>query len=164
MSDIDAINGLNTIPNHGSFGNAVSKINTNFDLVRTAIGEIKYNTEKCKGMYVSDEGLESAIPNPQPGDWAIVKGTTVWEIWVEDGGDWSNTNEEYQGGSIDLKNYATKAELEAFEDEINEDAVYAQDVVGEVTLDGFNVVMMTESAYQALETKDPNTLYFTTEG
>ena len=74
----------NTIPQAGTFGGAVEKMNANFGLTSDAIEQLRHDVSKSKGLYASAAALAAAIPSPQVGDWALVQGTNTIAIYVED--------------------------------------------------------------------------------
>jgi hypothetical protein len=73
-----------------------------------------------KGLYPTIEALRQAIPFPEVGYWAAVGNTFPAELWVcAEQGVWSHTHTTYNGGDVDLTDYAssenllTEAEYEA---------------------------------------------------
>ena len=212
---------LNTIPNQGTFGEAVAAMNTNFSLVSTAIGEVEYNTRKNKGLFPAAAALAAAV-TPAIGDWALVGSSFPAAIYVcTTAGTWTDSGNTYAGDNVSLNNYATAAALATLSDVVTalqstvgghttSIAKNAQDIgthtqnIGDVeahadTLDtvvtqqstaigdlqtdishvktrvaalemsgggggsgsGLTIVSMSQAAYDALATKDPDTLYLT---
>ena len=107
---------LNTVLPNGTFGMAVSSINTNFSLIVSAINGLEYSSTKSKG--IRDYGFipsTETLPNAANGDWCMVlsEGNTFpATIWTFDGTTWS------QGGTwnpegIDLSSYAKTTEMTA---------------------------------------------------
>ena len=105
---------LNTVLPNGTFGMAVSSINTNFSLIVSAINGLEYSSTKSKG--IRDYGFipsTETLPNAANGDWCMVlsEGNTFpATIWTFDGTTWS------QGGTwdpegIDLSSYAKTTEM-----------------------------------------------------
>lgn len=71
---------------------------------------VKY---RCKGFFTTLEGLKSACPNPEPGDWAIVGDSIPGEIYhCKEPGVWTDSGQKGGDGEIDLTEYAKKEELQ----------------------------------------------------
>lgn len=147
---------LNTVPSQGTFGNAVNEINTNFSLVKTAIGEVEYETRKNKGLFATSTALTAAIPHPEDGDWALVGDGFPADIYVANNGSWSDSGNDYDGDNVDLNDYVTKTEF----DTLASSAVGSMDAGGTVNYLGFNIVFVTQEQYNAMESHDNGTLYF----
>lgn len=97
---------LNNIPRKGRFGEVVDKINANFDIIRVKMGEVEYLTRKNKGLFANAAALNAAIPSPLAGDWALVGDSFPVAIYVcETNGTWVDSEETYDGDSVDLNNY-----------------------------------------------------------
>ena len=97
---------LNNIPRKGRFGEVVDKINANFDIIRVKMGEVEYLTRKNKGLFANAAALNAAIPSPLAGDWALVGDSFPVAIYVcETNGIWEDSEETYDGDSVDLNNY-----------------------------------------------------------
>lgn len=117
---------FNTIPKQGSFGTAVDLINANFSLAMIAINGVEYSTSRCKGLFLSESALNLAVPTPQVGDWALVKGTgeSIFPcpIYIcSSSGTWTDSGDTYDSTEIPLEDYLTlaafntwKAEIESF--------------------------------------------------
>ncbi len=107
---------LNNVPNTGTFGNSVSKINSNFDLIVNAINSLEYKTTRSKG--IKNNGFvpsTTTLPNAVSGDWCMVLGTDNTfpaRIWSFNGTTWTQGG-EWNPGGINLTDYATKAEMNA---------------------------------------------------
>ena len=66
--------------------------------------------ERCKGLYLTAAKLSGAQPSPRVGDWAYVGNGFPATIYVcEVAGTWTNSGQTYDGGSVSLTDYATKA-------------------------------------------------------
>ena len=103
---------LNTIPSVGTFGEVARNANTNFSLLKIAIDLLEHSIEHSRGYFTSASALTTAFPSPVVGDWAIVEvgGTpTIYKCSTR--GTWSNSGTQWAGGSVDLTEYAQKAEL-----------------------------------------------------
>ena len=149
----------NTIPQAGTFGNAVQKMNDNFGLTSDAIEQLRHDVSKSKGLYASAAALAAAIPSPQVGDWALVQGTNTIAIYVEDDGEWVDSGETWSGGDVPLDEYVEKSDF----DTLSNAAVTSSSVAGQdLVVAGYNVVVLTAAQYAALTNKDNNTLYFVT--
>ena len=111
------MNDLNTVPNTGTFGEAIGKVNTNFLAIKTAIDQLELNTTRSKGFFSSASALSTMYPSPVVGDWAVVQVTednvTSNIIYkCSTAGTWSSTGTAWAGGSIDLTQYVPKSSVE----------------------------------------------------
>lgn len=106
----------NVIPNTDTtFGEAMEMINQNFDLTHTALGDVEYATRKNKGLFSTPSALQTAVPHPQKGDWALVGDSFPAAIYVCNTDDtWSDSGKTYSGDSVDLTDYVTDTAFEAF--------------------------------------------------
>jgi hypothetical protein len=121
---------LNTIPSNGTYGSAIGDINTNFSLVRLAIGEVELNTRKNKGLFFSVSSLESSIPTPEVGDWALVGTSLPAALYAcTEAGRWEDTGSTY-GDSITLNDYATQSSVDLLDSKLTA----LQGLVGEHTV------------------------------
>lgn len=103
---------LNTIPSVGTFGEVASNANTNFSLLKIAIDLLEHSIEHSRGYFTSASALTTAFPSPVVGDWAIVEvGGSPVIYKCSTRGTWSNSGTQWAGGSVDLTEYAQKAEL-----------------------------------------------------
>lgn len=103
---------LNTIPSVGTFGEVARNANTNFSLLKIAVDLLEHSIEHSRGYFTSASALTTAFPSPVVGDWAIVEvsGTpTIYKCSTR--GTWSNSGTQWAGGSVDLTEYAQKAEM-----------------------------------------------------
>ena len=103
---------LNTIPSVGTFGEVARNANTNFSLLKIAVDLLEHSIEHSRGYFTSASALTTTFPSPVVGDWAIVEvsGTpTIYKCSTR--GTWSNSGTQWAGGSVDLTEYAQKAEL-----------------------------------------------------
>lgn len=65
-----------------------------------------------KGLYPTIEALRRAVPFPKVGYWAAVGTALPAELWAcAEDGVWSNTGSIYNGGDIDLAEYASSENL-----------------------------------------------------
>ena len=104
------MNDLNTVPNTGTFGEAIGKVNTNFMALVQAIRELEYQTRDSKGIYVSVDDLPT---NSKQGDWAFVLGTGGTfpaTLYTHNGTAWSATSQTWTPASTIEQHFAT-AEL-----------------------------------------------------
>lgn len=86
------MNDLNNVPKTGTFGNAVDEINSNFELVETAISQLESRTSKFAGFFQDAAALEATIPSPTVGMWADV-GSTKIIYRCNTAGTWTETEE-----------------------------------------------------------------------
>jgi hypothetical protein len=101
---------FNTVPNTGTFGNAVNKINENFLLAKVAIDGIELSTTKNKGIFTSVSSLETTVPSPNMGDWAGVGTAFPVKLYVcNTAGTWVDSGSTWNGGDINLSDYVTNA-------------------------------------------------------
>ena len=106
----------NTVPDTGTFGEAVNAINTNFSLSQIAITELEKSVTHSKGLYPSLNALTTAIPSPVVGDWACVGDSFPAELYVcTTNGTWTDSGETYSGGSVDLDDYVSETEFTLFQ-------------------------------------------------
>lgn len=119
---------FNTVPNTGTFGNAVNTINTNFQLAKVAIDGIELSTTKSKGIFTSVSSLETSIPSPNIGDWAGVGASFPVKLYVcNTAGNWVDSGSTWSGGDINLSDYVTNStfgNLVSATNDINIDALY----------------------------------------
>lgn len=145
-----------TVQSQGTFGQSVAQINENFLLVKTALGEVQYETRKNKGLFATSADLSAAIPVPENGDWALVGSSFPAAIYVAENGSWSDTGNTYGGDSVDLTGYVTKNEFDGLKDV----SVGALDAGSTVNYLGFNIVFLTQEEYEAMPSHDSGTIYF----
>lgn len=119
----------NNIPKTGTFGGAVDKINENFLLTYVAIGNVEYETRKNKGLFETATALNTAIPNPKQGDWALVSNSGFpAELYVcNTDGTWTDSGETYSGDNVDFNDYITKAEYNTYKAQIDAELAVLDD-------------------------------------
>ena len=111
---------FNLIPRSGTFADVANTIDENFGLVQEALERLTYSREGFCGMYDTYAALVAAYPNPTAGSFAYVGDAFPMTTYKVDGsGNWYDSDQEYDGGEIDLTNYARSANLEAVEDEVD---------------------------------------------
>lgn len=101
---------FNIVPSTGTFGNAMGVVNQNFELAKEQIDKVSKMKENSLGMFASRENLVSAYPSPQKGQFAYVGNSEPFAIYkcVTDG-EWPSTSSgTWDGGTIDLNDFATK--------------------------------------------------------
>lgn len=86
------MNDLNNVPKTGTFGNAVDEINSNFELVETAISQLESRTSKFAGFFQDAAALQATVPSPTVGMWADV-GSTKIIYRCNTAGIWTETEE-----------------------------------------------------------------------
>ena len=73
---------------------------------------INTQLEKAKGYFSSFEVLETLVPNPTIGDWAIVDDAGTWYICTcEQNGMWTLTQQEFEKPDINLSEYVRQEQL-----------------------------------------------------
>lgn len=127
---------LSQILADSNWGQESARINQNFQNLNADLEKVKSATTKFKGYFTSETGLKSKYPSPQVGDTAWVGETypgTVYDVQVA--GSWHNTGKAPDTGSVDLQDYAKKAELTELEGQLGslEEKVEG---IGEVDLSG----------------------------
>ena len=97
---------LNIIPSKGKFGTIATQLNRNFDILQVGMSELQFSVSKNKGMFVDDTALETTIPSPLVGDWALVGSDFPCAIYIcETAGVWVDSGETYDGDNVNLNNY-----------------------------------------------------------
>ncbi|MBR2097909.1 MAG: hypothetical protein IKH59_10660 [Bacteroidaceae bacterium] len=104
---------LNTVPSNGTYGAAIALVNQNFTLVKEQLEHLLYMREGFCGMYETSAALLSAHPNPVAGSFAYVGRAFPMAVYMVSNGSWYATQETYDGGDIDLTQYATSTALTA---------------------------------------------------
>ena len=110
---------LSQILADSNWGQESARINQNFQNLNADLEKVKSATTKFKGYFTSETGLRSKYPSPQVGDTAWVGETypgTVYDVQVA--GSWHNTGKAPDTGSVDLQDYAKKAELTELEGQL----------------------------------------------
>ena len=97
-------------------GDASTTINSNFQNLNTDLEKVKSSTTKFKGYFTSESSLKDKFPSPQSGDTAWVGEPYPGKVYDVQSGQWHNTNTVPDTGSVDLQDYATKAEIKELED------------------------------------------------
>ena len=120
----------NQIPKTGTIGGMVDNINTNFQLTKEMLERLEVTKDHAVGLFSTLASLQAAHPTPEVGDWALVGDNTPFAIYkCTTAGTWSDTGGTYDGGSIDLADYAKKAEF----DELDADVTNIKAKLGEGT-------------------------------
>ena len=109
------MNDYNQVPSTGTFGEAIGKVNENFELTQTALNELEFSTRRNKGLFETLNALNAAIPYPAVGDWAMVsEGGFPADLYVcRTVGTWEDSGETYSGDNVDLTDYALKADIKS---------------------------------------------------
>ncbi len=135
---------FNVVPSVGTFGNSVATINANFNQAKVAIERVQHLTSKGKGLFATLTALQTAIPSPKVGDWAAVGSSFPAELYVcNTAGTWTDRQQTVGAGDIDLSDYMQETDV--------------------LNLIEQKHVLLTEAQYDALQTKDENTIYMTYE-
>ena len=78
------------------------------------------NGSSSNGLFPTSSALAAACPSPKVGDYAFVGDVFPADIYVcETAGTWTDSGEDFDGGSVDLTDYAKKAELTQLEHEVH---------------------------------------------
>lgn len=120
---------LSQILADSNWGQESARINQNFQNINTDLEKVKSATTKFKGYFTTEESLTDKIASPKIGDTAWVGEPypgTVYDVQTD--GQWHNTGKAPDTGSVDLQDYAKKAELTELEEKI--------EGIGEVDLSG----------------------------
>lgn len=154
---------LNAIKNTGTWGESATAINENNQKINSEVEKLKYVTNKCKGLHVTEAVLKAAFPNPKDGDWAIVGSTVPGPIWSAGNGVWSATGETGGGGTIDVAGYATTEQLSMVKDIANDSLTGSEEAKKDIADFKESFQVMSETEYENLPIKDPDTFYLTYE-
>lgn len=111
------------------WGQEAARINQNFQNMNTDLEKVKSETTKFRGYFTSETGLKQKYPSPKVGDTAWVGEPYPGKVYdVVTDGTWHNTDKAPDTGSVELQDYAKKAELTELEGKINRN-VYTNDAV-----------------------------------
>lgn len=79
------------------------------------------NGTTSTGLFPTLEALQAAYPSPVVGQYAFVGAGFPADIYVcNTAGTWTDSGADYDGDSVDLTNYATKAELNQLEAKVTD--------------------------------------------
>lgn len=99
------------------WGQEAARINQNFQNMNTDLEKVKSATTKFRGYFTSETGLKQKYPSPKVGDTAWVGEPYPGKVYdVVTDGTWHNTDKAPDTGSVELQDYAKKAELTELED------------------------------------------------
>lgn len=120
------------------WGTEAARINQNFQNMNTDLEKVKSATTKFRGYFTSEAGLKQKYPSPKVGDTAWVGEPypgIVYDVVTD--GTWHNTGKAPDTDSVELQDYAKKAELTELE--VNTDYIngYKQ-IVADETFDKEN--------------------------
>ena len=110
---------FNNIPNSGTYGAAIALINANFQLTKQQMERLEYSREGFCGMYDTQSALQSAYPSPTAGSFAYVGTSFPMAVYKSNGGTWYDSGQTYDGGSIDLTQYAKESDLSSLENTVS---------------------------------------------
>lgn len=110
---------FNNIPNSGTYGAAIALINANFQLTKEQLERLEYSREGFCGMYDNQSALQAAYPSPTEGSFAYVGTTFPMSVYKTNGGIWYDSGQTYDGGGIDLTQYAKASDLSALQSVVN---------------------------------------------
>lgn len=81
--------------------------------VHNHVTEIVKTAEKAKGYFDTEQELNQTIPQPEVGDWAIVKVNNQWIVFrCATAGTWQSTGEPYTPSAPDLTLYAKTQDIQ----------------------------------------------------
>lgn len=98
------------------WGTEAARINQNFQNMNTDLEKVKSATTKFRGYFTSEAGLKQKYTSPKVGDTAWVGEPypgTVYDVVTD--GTWHNTGKAPDTDSVDLTDYAKKAEFDELE-------------------------------------------------
>ncbi len=110
---------LSQILADSNWGQESARINQNFQNINTDLEKVKSSTTKFKGYFTTEESLKNKFGSPKEGDTAWVGEPypgTVYDVQTD--GQWHNTGKAPDTGSVDLQDYAKKAELTELEGKV----------------------------------------------
>lgn len=94
------------------WGTEAARINQNFQNMNTDLEKVKSATTKFRGYFTSETGLKQKYPFPKVGDTAWVGEPYPGKVYdVVTDGTWHNTDTAPDTESVELQDYAKKAEL-----------------------------------------------------
>lgn len=103
---------FNNIPFSAKWSEIADSLNTNFSLAYVQFVQMATATTRSKGLFANLAVLNETYPYPSVGDWALVGNSIPAKVYLcEVRGVWHDTGTTGGGGSIELTNYATKAEI-----------------------------------------------------
>lgn len=110
---------LSQILADSNWGQESARINQNFQNINTDLEKVKSATTKFKGYFTTEESLKNKFGFPKIGDTAWAGEPypgTVYDVQTD--GQWHNTGKAPDTGSVDLQDYAKKAELTELEGKV----------------------------------------------
>lgn len=110
---------FNNIPNSGTYGAAIALINANFQLTKEQLERLEYSREGFCGMYDNQAALQAAYPSPTEGSFAYVGTSFPMSVYKTNGGTWYDSGQTYDGGGIDLTQYAKASDLSSLQSVVN---------------------------------------------
>ena len=113
-----------------------------------------HNGTTSSGLFPTVAALQAAYPSPVVGQYAFVGAGFPADIYVcTTAGTWTDSGEDYDGDNVDLTDYATKAEVNQLEAEVD-DGFYGE----YVTIDGMQFAEKTANKVIG-QTGNPQTNY-----
>ena len=113
----------NQIPKTGTIGGMVDNINANFQLTKEMLERLEVTKDHAVGLFSTLATLQAAYPSPEVGDWALVGDTTPFAIYkCTTAGTWSDTGGTYDGGEVNLSEYAKKAFVDSLASTVSSEA------------------------------------------
>lgn len=135
---------LSQILADSNWGQESARINQNFQNLNADLEKVKSATTKFKGYFTSETGLKSKYPSPKEGDTAWVGEPypgTVYDVQTD--GQWHNTGKAPDTGSVELQDYAKKAELTELEKKVGGVGYVTCDTAAEIAAKVVTVTGLT---------------------
>ena len=160
---------LNTIQQQGKWSELSDTLNENFEKIKVGVTRLDFATRKNKGYFKSMADLTNNVPIATFGDIAYVGTNYPYAIYEWNGTQWADTGAPGGENEVNLGNYYTKEEVDVlqenqnieFEEKIegvrDENNAAFQDVKQWVK---DREVLLSEEEYNALETIDPDKIYY----
>lgn len=89
--------GYSNIKQTGLWKDIADSLNYNFNEIASDILNLEKKTDKSKGLFKSEELLNSSYPYPSAGYWALVGINSPFKIYIEENGKWKDS-----GGTVTL--------------------------------------------------------------
>lgn len=120
------MNNLNNIPSSGTWGDAASRLNDNFNKIKQAVTTVENTSKNNKGYFTSLSALNTAFPSPKDGQTAYVydeASSTKYYIYNAVNGEWVATSIEAPSVGVDLEGYTKTGGSTKTTKEVEDDLV-----------------------------------------
>lgn len=134
---------LQQIQTTTTWNEAAGRINSNNAKIETELYKLANSTYKNKGYFKTIEGLRAAYPTASIGSKAYVGTSYPFAVFWWNGTAWINEGETGGDENLNLSEYYTKEEV--------------QEAIRN------SYIVLSQKAYDALEVKEEDKLYFTYE-